>query len=46
MRVSILTNLEWLRRVLIFSALTPAQIAEFSVAETMQRVKRGDLIVE
>ncbi|MDD2924883.1 Crp/Fnr family transcriptional regulator [Rhodoferax sp.] len=41
-----LTNLDLLRRVPIFSAVTPAQMALLAGAVTKQRVKRGELIVE
>jgi CRP-like cAMP-binding protein len=44
--MSMLTNLELLRRVPIFSALTSAQMSQLADAVTKRRVKRGELIVE
>ena len=44
--MSALTNLDLLRRVSIFSALTPAQMSQLANAVTKRRVKRGELIVE
>jgi len=44
--MSLLSNLELLRRVPIFSALTESQTVELANAVTKRRVKRGELIVE
>ncbi len=44
--MSMLTNLDLLRRVPLFSAMTAAQMAQLAGSVTKQRVKRGDLIVE
>jgi CRP/FNR family cyclic AMP-dependent transcriptional regulator len=44
--MSMLTNLDLLRRVPIFSALTEAQTFQLADAVTKRRVKRGELIVE
>jgi CRP-like cAMP-binding protein len=44
--MSSLSNLELLRRVPMFSALTPAQMAQIAGAVTKHRFKRGELIVE
>ena len=44
--MSVLTNLDLLRRVPIFAALTTAQMSQLAGAVTKRRVKRGDLIVE
>jgi len=44
--MSLLSNLELLRRVPIFSALTESQTFELASAVSKRRVKRGELIVE
>ncbi|KTT21552.1 Crp/Fnr family transcriptional regulator [Pseudacidovorax intermedius] len=44
--MSMLTNLELLRRVPLFSALTPAQSANIADVVVKKRFKRGELIVE
>jgi len=44
--MSLLSNLELLRRVPIFSALTESQTVELASAVSKRRVKRGELIVE
>ena len=44
--MSMLSNLDLLRRVPIFSALTPQQLEPLVHAVTKRRVKRGELIVE
>lgn len=44
--MAVLTNLDLLRRVPIFSALSAHQMAQLANAVTKQRVKRGGLIVE
>ncbi len=44
--MSMLTNLDLLRRVPIFSTLTDAQVSQLAGAVTKRRVKRGELIVE
>lgn len=44
--MTLLSNLELLRRVPIFSALSETQAMTLAEAVTKQRVKRGDLIVE
>lgn len=44
--MSMLTNLDLLRRVPIFSALTTAQMSQLAGSLTKRRVKRGELIVE
>ncbi|MDR3368696.1 Crp/Fnr family transcriptional regulator [Rhodoferax sp.] len=44
--MSLLTNLDLLRRVSIFSALTDTQMRQLAGAVTKRRVKRGELIVE
>lgn len=44
--MSMLTNLDLLRRVPLFTALTPAQMTQLAGAVTKKRVKRGELIVE
>lgn len=44
--MSMLSNLDLLRRVSIFSALTNAQMAQLAGSVTKRRVKRGELIVE
>ena len=43
--MSILSNLELIRRVPLFSTLTPAQAESVSNAVTKQRFKRGEEIV-
>jgi CRP/FNR family cyclic AMP-dependent transcriptional regulator len=43
--MSILSNLELIRRVPLFSTLTPAQAESVSMAVTKQRFKRGEEIV-
>ncbi len=43
--MAVLSNLDLLRRVSIFEALNPSQIARLADAVSKQRVKRGDLIV-
>lgn len=44
--MSMLSNLELLRRVPLFAALTPAQAANIADAIVKRRFKRGELIVE
>ena len=44
--MAVLTNLDLLKRVPIFSALSAYQMAQLADAVTKQRVKRGELIVE
>lgn len=44
--MSVLSNLDLLRRVPIFAALTTSQMSLLAGAVTKRRVKRGDLIVE
>jgi CRP-like cAMP-binding protein len=44
--MSMLTNLDLLRRVPIFAALTATQMSQLAGSVTKRRVKRGELIVE
>lgn len=44
--MAVLTNLDLLRRVPIFSALSTHQMAQLADAVTKRRVKRGELIVQ
>lgn len=44
--MAVLTNLDLLRRVPIFSALSAHQMTQLADAVTKRRVKRGELIVE
>lgn len=44
--MAMLSNLDLLRRVPIFTALSPHQLDQLADAVTKRRVKRGDLIVE
>jgi CRP-like cAMP-binding protein len=44
--MAVLSNLDLLRRVPIFSALSAHQMAQLADAVTKRRVKRGELIVE
>jgi len=44
--MAVLTNLDLLRRVPIFSALSAHQLAQLADAVTKRRAKRGELIVE
>ncbi|BCO26484.1 hypothetical protein MIZ03_1367 [Rhodoferax lithotrophicus] len=44
--MAVLTNLDLLRRVSIFSELTDHQMGQLADAVTKRRVKRGELIVE
>lgn len=44
--MAMLSNLDLLRRVPIFSALSPHQLDQLAHAVTKRRVKRGELIVE
>lgn len=44
--MAILSNLELIRRVPLFSTLTPTQAESVSQAVVKQRFKRGDMIVE
>ncbi len=46
MKMSILSNFELIRRVPLFSTLTPAQAESVAQAVVKQRFKRGDVIVE
>jgi CRP-like cAMP-binding protein len=44
--MAVLTNLDLLRRVPVFSSLTASQMTQLADAVTKRRVKRGELIVE
>jgi hypothetical protein len=43
--MAVLSNLDLLRRVPVFSELTSFQMAQLADAVTKRRVKRGELIV-